>query len=180
MAGAVLTPPQRHPGANAPHPRARLHRARQCSAPKPPAGLDLSRRGTPPLPLPLQAQITMQPPRQPEGLPLAIGCKFTLPHMAEHRLQVLEYLQIFPMHLHQLPQQNARPRPDRPGQRCSCPAPAAAGLPPAAAPAPRVAGPCHPKRATLMIRPSRAAGSCCHGAQCHRQLPANLAGTGPG
>ena len=51
----------------------------------------------------------MQPPRQPEGLPLAIGCKFTLPHMAEHRRQVLEYLQIFRMPLQQLAHQTRGP-----------------------------------------------------------------------
>ena len=76
---------------------------------KPPAGLGLSRRWTRPLTLPLQAQITMQPPRQPEGLPLAIGCKFTVPHMAEHRRQVLEYLQSFRMPLQQLAHQTRGP-----------------------------------------------------------------------
>ena len=51
----------------------------------------------------------MQPPRQPEGLPLAIGCKFTLPHMAEHRRQVLEDHQIFRMPIQQLAHQTRGP-----------------------------------------------------------------------
>ena len=76
---------------------------------KPPAGLGLSRRWTRPLPLPLQAQITMQPPRQPEGLPLAIGCKFILPHLAEHRRQVLEDHKIFRMPLQPLAHQTRGP-----------------------------------------------------------------------